>query len=112
MMNRRTKLDFSTMDVFINVVGGIKISEPAADLAILMSVSSAIKSLKLSEDLVVFGEVGLSGEVRHVPFVEKRLSESKKLGFKGAIGPKSHKKYPGLYQVSNIREAIAIALQK
>jgi len=87
MLEKRTKLNLAEHDIYINIVGGIKITEPAADLAIAMAIGSATKGLQLQKNLVVFGEVGLLGEVRHVPSVEKRLAEAKKLGFEGAIGP-------------------------
>jgi len=87
MLEKRTKLNLAEHDIYINIVGGIKITEPAADLAIAMAIGSATKGLQLQKNLVVFGEVGLLGEVRHVPAVEKRLAEAKKLGFEGAIGP-------------------------
>jgi DNA repair protein RadA/Sms len=89
MLEKRTKLKLSDQDIYINIVGGIRISEPAADLAICMAIGTAAKGLQLKSNLVVFGEVGLLGEVRHVPFVEKRVAEAKKLGFDGAIGPQT-----------------------
>ena len=88
MLEKRTKLQLSDKDIFLNVVGGIKLSEPASDLAVCMAIGSAAKGLKLSKNAVVFGEVGLSGEVRHVPFVDKRVDEATKIGFEVAIGPK------------------------
>lgn len=106
MLERRTKLKLSEYDIYINIVGGIQVKEPAADLAICMAIASAAKQLKLKEDLVVFGEIGLSGEVRHVPMVDKRVQESTKLGFKGAIGPKSSQKIAKLQSVSDIRSAL------
>jgi len=87
MLERRTKLNLSNSDIYINIVGGIKITEPGADLAICMAIASATKAMQLKGDSVVFGEVGLSGEVRHVPFIDKRLAEAKKMGFSSVIGP-------------------------
>jgi DNA repair protein RadA/Sms len=87
MLEKRTKLKLADKDIYVNIVGGIKLSEPAADLAICMAIGTAAKGLQLRQNLVVFGEVGLLGEIRHVPHVDKRLSEAKKLGFDGAIGP-------------------------
>ncbi len=113
MLEQRTKLNLSDKDIYINIVGGIKISEPAADLAVCLAIGSASKGLKLKENAVVFGEVGLSGEVRHVPFVDKRIAEAKKLGFKLAIGPKnqSSKKIASLSSVSSVREALNTFLE-
>lgn len=87
MLERRTKLKLSDMDVYINIVGGMKITDPAADLAVCMAIGSACKGLQLKANAVVYGEVGLSGEVRHVPFADKRVAEAKKMGFEIAIGP-------------------------
>ncbi len=88
VLERRTKLDLSESDVYINIVGGIRIQEPAADLAVCLAIGSAARGMQLKDDVVVFGEVGLSGEIRHVPFIERRLAEASKLGFAKAIGPK------------------------
>ncbi len=106
VLTRRTKLDLGEYDVYINIVGGIKITEPAADLAVCMAIASAAKGLQMKEDAVVFGEVGLSGEIRHVSNIEKRLKESTQMGFPIAIGPKSDTKLKGLQSVSNLREAL------
>ena len=73
VLERRTKLQLSDKDIYINIVGGIRLNDPAADLAICMAIGSAAKGMKLKTDAVVFGEVGLSGEVRHVSAIDKRL---------------------------------------
>jgi DNA repair protein RadA/Sms len=114
MLERRTKLNLSDKDVYINVVGGIKINEHAADLAICMAIGSAVKGLKLKSNCVVFGEVGLSGEVRHVPMAQKRIEEASKMGFDGAIGPKlrENKSKVKLHQVSDVRSALNTFLEK
>jgi DNA repair protein RadA/Sms len=114
MLERRTKLKLAEQDIYINIVGGIQIREPAADLAVCLAIGSAAKGLQLKQNAAVFGEVGLSGEVRHVPFVEKRLAEAKKLGFEGAIGPinKSSKKLPDMHGVSDVRAALNQFLEK
>lgn len=108
MLERRTKLNLADQDIFINIVGGIRITEPAADLAICLAIGSAARGLQLKQNAVVFGEVGLSGEVRHVPFIEKRVQEAKKLGFDAAIGPvvKNGKKPTLLHGVANVRDAL------
>ena len=108
MLERRTKLNLSDQDIYINIVGGIKINDPGLDLAICMAIGSAAKGLKLKDKVVVYGEVGLSGEVRHVPFAEKRLKEAEKLGFETAIGPKLKKigKNTILKPVRDVRSAL------
>jgi DNA repair protein RadA/Sms len=114
MLERRTKLNLAEYDIYINIVGGMQIREPAADLAICMAIGSAAKGLQLKQNAVVFGEVGLSGEVRHVPQAEKRLAEASKLGFDGAIGPqqKTGKKLIGMHGVADIRAALNQFLEK
>lgn len=114
MLERRSKLKLAEYDVYINIVGGIQIKEPAADLAICLAIGSAAKGLQLNKNLVVFGEIGLSGEVRHVPYMERRLEESKKLGFEGAIGPRSSgsKKIAGLNSVTDVRSSLNQFLDK
>lgn len=114
MLERRTKLSLADQDIYINIVGGMRITEPAADLAVCMAIGSAAKGLQLRSNAVVFGEVGLSGEVRHVPYVEKRLAEAKKLGFEAAIGPlqKQSKKSSFLQSVSDVRTGLNQFLEK
>jgi len=114
MLERRTKLKLADKDIYVNVVGGIRLGEPAADLAVCMAVASATKGMQLKKNAVVFGEVGLSGEVRHVPFLEKRLNEVKKLGFEAAIGPRvrSGRKPALLLPVSDVRSALNTFLEK
>ena len=114
MLERRTKLVLNDKDVYINVVGGIKITEHAADLAVAMAIASATKGLKLKKNAVVFGELGLSGEIRHVPHVDKRVAEAKKLGFDAALGPavKSGKKPALLTSVRDVRSALNSYLEK
>lgn len=114
MLERRTKLVLNDKDVYVNVVGGIQVTEPAADLAIAMAIGSATKGLALSKNAVVFGELGLSGEVRHVPHIDKRIAEAKKLGFEAAIGPKvKNGKSPALLtSVTDVRGAMNTFLSK
>jgi DNA repair protein RadA/Sms len=114
MLERRTKLSLSDQDIYINIVGGIRLSDPAADLAICMAIGSAAKGLQLKQNAVVFGEVGLSGEVRHVPFIEKRVAEAKKLGFDVAIGPAARgaKSSKFLHVVPDVRTALNEFLER
>lgn len=111
VLEKRTKLQLGEQDIYVNIVGGLRISEPAADLAVALAVGSAAKGLRLRDKTVVFGEVGLSGEVRHVPFIEKRLAEAKKLGFEAAVGPlraiQAGKQTPAvLHDVRDVRTAL------
>jgi len=108
MLERRTKLNLSDKDIYVNIVGGIRVTEPAADLAICMAIASASKGLQLKQNAAVFGEVGLSGEVRQVPYVEKRIAEAKKMGLEVAIGPRQRTsaKNELLFPVKDVRTAL------
>ncbi len=114
MLERRTKLQLADKDIYLNIVGGLKITEPAADLAVCMAIASAAKGMQLKHDAVVFGEVGLSGEVRRVPFADKRVAEAKKLGFKAAITPKNSgvKNSAFVHEVADIKSALNTFLSK
>ena len=111
VLERRTKLNLSDKDIYINVVGGLKLSDPAADLAICMAIASASAGRRLDDGLVVFGEVGLGGEVRTVQAPERRVGEAKKLGFTSAIAPKSAKNNEFITGVSDLRQALIDYLQ-
>lgn len=106
VLTRRTKLNLNDYDIYINVVGGIKLTEPAADLAVAMAIASAAKGLSLKQDLAVAGELGLSGEVRRIPNLEKRVSEAKKLGFKGLLAPASGSKSSFVQDAKSLREVL------
>lgn len=114
VLERRTKLQLSESDVYINVVGGMKLQDPGADLAVCMAIASASASHQLADDVVVFGEVGLSGEVRSVIGTEKRLQEALKLGFKRAITPALDAKKTKLATepVRTVRDSLIHYLQK
>jgi DNA repair protein RadA/Sms len=77
-------------DVFINAVGGVKITEPAADLPVLLAINSSMRNRPLPRGLVAFGEVGLAGEIRPAPRGQERLREAAKLGFSIAVVPKAN----------------------
>lgn len=87
VMHRHGGLQMSDQDVFANVVGGVRVAETAADLALLCAMVSSFKNVALAHDLVIFGEVGLAGEIRPVPSGQERLNEAVKHGFKRAIVP-------------------------
>lgn len=106
LLEKRTKLSLAEKDVYVNVVGGIKANEPAVDLAVCMAIASADKGMRLKRDAVVFGEVGLGGEVRRVPFIEQRVKEAVSMGFGHVIGPKVSKKLTDYEAVEDIRAAL------
>ncbi|MDB5838831.1 MAG: radA [Herminiimonas sp.] len=90
VLHRHAGIAAFDQDVFINAVGGVKITEPAADLAVLLAIQSSMRSKPLPRGLVVFGEVGLAGEIRPAPRGQERLREAAKLGFSIALIPKSN----------------------
>lgn len=91
VLHRHTGIACFDQDVFINAVGGMKITEPAADLAILLAIVSSLRNIPLPKDLIVFGEVGLTGEIRPVQRGQDRIKEAAKLGFKQALIPQANK---------------------
>jgi DNA repair protein RadA/Sms len=106
VIEKRTKLKLSDSDIFINVVGGLKLNDPAADLAVAMAIASAAANRKLSDKTVVFGEIGLGGEIRSARMSDKRLVEAEKLGFKVALTPKLSQKSKIAVQVKDLRMAL------
>jgi DNA repair protein RadA/Sms len=88
VLTRRVGLHLSEQDVFVNVVGGLSISEPAADLAVAAAIASSVKNQPVKADTALIGETGLSGELRMVGQMPARLREAAKLGFKSAIVPR------------------------
>ena len=106
VIEKRTKLKLSDSDIFINVVGGLKLNDPAADLAVAMAIASAAASRKLSDKTVVFGEIGLGGEIRSAKMSDKRLLEAEKLGFKVALTPRLSQKSKIAVQVKDLRMAL------
>lgn len=107
VLEKRTKLNLSDKDIYVNVVGGLKLADRAADLAVAMAIASAAAGRKLDDGLVVFGEVGLGGEIRSAQGADKRLNEAKKLGFTQAIAPaNSGKKNSFVKGVKDLRQAL------
>ncbi|MCI8965468.1 MAG: DNA repair protein RadA [Clostridia bacterium] len=92
VLEKKAGLNLSSQDVYVNIVGGIKLNEPAIDLGMIVAVASSFKNISVKEDVVVIGEVGLTGEIRSVNMIEKRIKEVEKLGFKTCIIPESNKK--------------------
>ncbi|MEX0932211.1 MAG: DNA repair protein RadA [Candidatus Saccharimonadales bacterium] len=110
VLNKRAGINLGAHDVFINIVGGMKANEPAADLAVALAIASAYKSKAVRPDVVVFGELGLNGEVRGVSKVEERIKEARELSFKQAIAPQRGKANSFIKPVNNLAEAIKAAL--
>lgn len=106
VLERRTKLDLSDKDIFINVVGGLKLNDRAADLAVCMAIASAAAERKLRDGAVVFGEIGLGGEIRSASMPERRIAEAKKLGFQYAIGPRSAARNKFVIPATDLRDAL------
>ncbi len=116
VLSRRVGVRLAEQDVFVNVISGLKISEPAADLAVATAIASSVKDAPVRADTVLIGEVGLSGELRMVGQMESRLREAAKLGFKTAIVPRrlgKGQKWPKgieVVEVRSLREALKKAL--
>ena len=111
VLHRHAGIQASDQDVYVNVVGGVKITETSADLAVLASIVSSLRNKVLPEDLIVFGEVGLSGEIRPVPSGQERLFEAAKHGFKRAIIPAANNPKGGvpgikIFAVTNLQQAL------
>lgn len=109
VLQKRGGLNLSNQDIYVNIVGGLKINEPAADVAVILAIASAFKDKALPKGLVCFGEVGLSGEIRSVPHAQRRVAEAAKLGFTKAFGPArgAQKELKGLRNVSDALKIVS-----
>jgi DNA repair protein RadA/Sms len=116
VLSKRVGLKLFNQDVFVNVVGGLRIVEPAADLAVAVAIASSVRGVPVAADLAIVGEIGLSGELRGETQIEKRLSEAAKLGFKRCLLPRLSKRtkleIPNLELVGarSVGEALDVAL--
>lgn len=99
VLSKRLNLQLFNQDIYLNIVGGIKINEPAADLAVCLAIISSFRDITLPQTMVAFGEVGLQGEIRRVTKQEKRLEEAKKLGFEKYIYPENTKNLTDLQKL-------------
>lgn len=118
VLEKRAGYYFSNLDAYVNVVGGLRLDEPASDLAVAMSLVSSLKDVPISEDAIVFGEIGLAGEIRSVSHIDARISEAARLGFQKCILPyhnmkQVNAKYAGiqLIGVRNVKEAFEAAIE-
>ena len=114
VLEKRVGLQVAACDAYVNIAGGMRLQEPALDLGIVMAIVSGYKNRAVDDKMVVFGEVGLSGEVRSVNMAEQRIQEAKKLGFTQCVVPKSNVEgmgeIPGIkiIPVASVREAIEL----
>jgi len=117
ILERRAGMPLSRYDLFVNVVGGVDISERSADIAVMLAIVSSLRDIPVKPEIAVLGEVGLTGELRRVRRTAARLKEAERLGFKGVILPKTSEKIPRkknlqLFSVGEIYSAFNIALGK
>lgn len=117
VLEKRIGLNLSKHDVYVNVIGGIEIDEPAADLGIALAIATCYRDVVVDPNCVIIGEISLSGEIRNVSNLEKRIYEAQKLGFKKAIIPKLSKKLPDnfeieIFQAARLMDAIAACVSR
>ena len=116
VLEKRAGMKLSVFDAYINVIGGLRLDEPGADLPAALAVASSYRDAPIADDLVAIGEVGLTGEIRAVSHLNQRLGEAARLGFKKCILPRSGSEKLDIptgmtvYRVRNLREAIETAL--
>ncbi len=115
VLSKRAGLRLGNQDIIVNAAGGLKIGEPAADLGIALAIASSFRDDGIDPEMVVIGEVGLSGEIRAVPQLERRVNEAARLGFKRCLVPKTsaginYQKDIKIISVGNIREAVRVGL--
>ena len=115
VLEKKMRLPLGNQDIFLNVVGGLKIDEPAIDLGIIVALVSSMQNRPILDDVIILGEVGLTGEVRTISFLEKRLIEAEKMGFRTAIVPKGNLKREQQYPlevrgVRSVSEALRVTL--
>ena len=113
---KRAGLKLSAFDAYINVIGGLRLDEPGADLPVALAIASSYRDIPIADDMVVIGEIGLTGEIRSVSHMNQRLIEVARLGFKKCLVPRGcpdNLEIPHgltLYRIRNLREAIAAVL--
>jgi len=117
VLTKRVGLKLGNQDIIANVTGGLRIGEPAADLGIALAIASSFRDVGVDPELVVMGEVGLSGELRAIAHLDRRVAEAARLGFKRCLIPKTSARISApkdieLIPVSTLREAIGVGLVK
>ena len=115
VLEKREGLYFSSLDAYLNIAGGLRLDEPAVDLAVAMALVSGVRDYPIPDNMVIFGEIGLSGEIRSVPRIADRVREAQRLGFKQCVVPKaclkqlaSLKGEIDIIGVSNLKLAISL----
>ena len=113
VLEKRVGVPLSSQDIYINVIGGLKVDEPAADLAVAISLVSSYYGISLNSKIVVMGEIGLTGEIRSIPQIEQRIREASRLGYSTFVVPRGNQKdlagVKGKYKIqlaSHIQEVI------
>ena len=116
MLTKRAGLKLGGQDILVNVIGGLKVSEPAADLGIALALASSFRDSEIDPSLAAIGEVGLSGELRAVSQLDRRVAEVARLGFKKCLVPKTgltvKTKDIELVPAATLREAVNLAIKK
>ena len=113
---KRAGMKLNMFDVYINVIGGLRLDEPGADLPVVLAVASSYREQPIADDLIAIGEVGLTGEIRSVSHMEQRLAEASRLGFQKCIIPRSGSEKIDIpagmtaFRVRNLREAIEMTI--
>ena len=116
VMEKRAGMKLNLFDAYLNVIGGLRLDEPSADLPVILAVASSYRDQPIADDLVVIGEVGMTGEIRSVSHLNQRLGEAARLGFKKCMIPRSSSEKLEIpdgmtvYRVRNVREAIEAAM--
>ena len=108
VLEKRLGLSLASQDIFVNVTGGLDVSEPSADLGIAMAIYSSFRNIPLDEKMIVMGEIGLGGEVRSINYIEQRINESEKLGFKKIVLPKNNLKNIDLFPNISFKGILSI----
>ena len=114
VLEKRANLNIGGQDIYVNVVSGMKLNEPSIDLGVICVCASSFKNVPIPKDTVIMGEVGLTGEVRRINMIEKRLKEAEKMGFKRCVIPENNKKYleekykMEIVGVKDVREALRV----
>jgi DNA repair protein RadA/Sms len=106
VLEKHCKVSFGNKDVYLNVMGGLRVNEPAGDLAVLLAILSSYLNIPLPTSFVAFGEIGLSGEIRNVHHTQKRINEARKLGCKGIISASVDEQAQEIITLKNVQQAL------